>query len=128
LTERYLADACAIVAFFLAEGSTLTAKGKRLMQGEVFVSPITVWELTRKAAIGKLRLRDAVGSSLSGFLAKHDFKMLPLTWDNAESANNLPPIHKDPMDRMLIVQALSNGLTIITEDTIIPHYGVKTVW
>jgi PIN domain nuclease of toxin-antitoxin system len=77
LTERYLADACAIVAFFLAE---------------------------------------------------HGFKMLPLTWDNAESANKLPPIHQDPMDRMLIAQALDNGLTIITEDAVIPHYGVKTIW
>ena len=77
MTERYLADACAIVAFFLAE---------------------------------------------------HGFKMLPPTWDNAESANKLPPIHQDPMDRMLIAQALDNGLTIITEDAVIPHYGVKTIW
>jgi PIN domain nuclease of toxin-antitoxin system len=51
-----------------------------------------------------------------------------LSWDTAERANDLPMIHKDPMDRTLIAAALERGLTIISDDTVFAAYGVPTLW
>ncbi len=51
-----------------------------------------------------------------------------MTPSDAERANTLPPIHKDPMDRMLIAQALNAGMTIVTIDRLFATYGVRTVW
>jgi PIN domain nuclease of toxin-antitoxin system len=69
-----------------------------------------------------------VRGSFADYLISKGFDPLPFTWADAERANLLPPIHKDPMDRMLIAQALNAGLTIITIDRLFDQYGVRTVW
>ena len=109
----YLADACALLAYFSRMG-VLSAAGRAAMRGEVFVSPVTVWELTHKAGAGKLPPLPTENGSFVGWLEAEKFRFQPLTWADAERANRLPPIHKDPMDRMLIAEALNAGLTVIT--------------
>jgi PIN domain nuclease of toxin-antitoxin system len=110
---------------------TMTQAGKHIMEdGDVFVSPITVWEITRKAAQGKLARpvpRDYTGG-FSSWLNDMGYRVLPLTWDDCERANGLPDLHKDPTDRMLIASALGNDMTIVTNDRIIASYGVQTIW
>lgn len=128
MSDGCLADACAIIAFFADGGTTMTEAGVAAMQGDVAISPITVWELTRKAAIGKLQPLPTVGGSFAQWLVEQGFRVQPLTWADTERANALPPIHRDPMDRMLIAQALHADMAVITEDTLYPGYGVKTVW
>jgi PIN domain nuclease of toxin-antitoxin system len=128
VTGSFLADACAVIAFYTGAGRKLSAAARAAMQGRACVSPITVWELTQKIASGKLPPLILGGGSLSQALAHEGFTYLPLTWVDAERANGLPPIHKDPMDRILIAQALSADLTIITIDRLFEGYGVRTVW
>jgi PIN domain nuclease of toxin-antitoxin system len=94
----------------------------------VRVSPITVWEITRKVALGKLPRAWSPYPSLSQLLRAQRFSVQPLGWDEAEAANQLPPHHKDPMDRILIATALMHNLTIVTHDRIFPSYGVSTIW
>jgi PIN domain nuclease of toxin-antitoxin system len=98
--------------------------------GNVFVSPITVWEITRKIALGKLECPapPGFGGSLSEWLRRAGYRILPLTWDACERANALPMYHKDPMDRMLIAAALERGMTVITDNEIFGQYGVATLW
>lgn len=100
------------------------------MRGEeVLVSAVTVWEIARKVAIGKLMpLHDESEGSLVGFLLRRRYRLVPLTPEVAEAANALPPHHADPMDRMLIAAALAEGATIITNDRIFAAYGVPTLW
>jgi PIN domain nuclease of toxin-antitoxin system len=124
----FIADACALLAFFGADGSVMRAAGLSAMRGDVVVSPITVWELTRKAASGKLPPLPTERSGFALHLAALGFGDAPLSWGDAEAANALPPHHRDPMDRMLIATALRADLTIITNDTMFPAYGVRTVW
>ncbi len=62
------------------------------------------------------------------YLVTRGFQTLPLAWADAERANAPPPIHKDPMDRMLIAQALNAELTIITIGRLFEGYGARTVW
>jgi PIN domain nuclease of toxin-antitoxin system len=126
VTERYLADACALIVFFAA-GPMSQAVQQVMGDGDVAVSAITVWEITRKAALGKLP-SDWGEGGLSGLLQRQGFRPLPLAWSDAQLANTLPPIHKDPMDRMLIAQALRHDMRIITNDRVFDGYGVKTVW
>ena len=72
----------------------------------VFVSAASAWEAAIKEALGRLRLPDrfAVGVEESGF------EQLAVTFDHAERAGALPPHHRDPFDRMLLAQALEEGL------------------
>lgn len=123
-----LADACALVTFFARDSAGMTVAGVAAMQGDVAVSAITVWELTRKASLGKLPPLPATEGSFAQWLASGGFRVQPLTWADAERANGLPPFHKDPMDRMLIAQALNADLPVITNDALFAQYGVRTIW
>ena len=126
MAELYLADACALIVF-MAEGTMSPAMRAVMETGDVAVSPVTVWEITRKASIGKLLAQWQPGT-LEALLTRQGFSQAPLTWDDAERANTLPPVHKDPMDRMLIAQALRLGAVIVTSDRLFEGYGVTTLW
>jgi PIN domain nuclease of toxin-antitoxin system len=127
----FLADACALIVFHGYGGQSMSDGGKRAMgHGDVFVSPITVWEIARKVALGKLPRPTPPGfnGSLSEWLRQAGYRVIPLSWDDCERANALPMHHKDPMDRMLIASALDRAMTVITDDDVFAHYGVSTVW
>jgi PIN domain nuclease of toxin-antitoxin system len=128
VTGTFLADACAVIAFYTDTGKALSGAGRAAMRDRACVSPITVWELTQKIASGRLPPLVLGGGSLARALTHEGFTYQPLTWADAERANALPPLHKDPMDRMLIAQALNAGLTIVTIDRLFEGYGVRTVW
>lgn len=90
---------------------------------EVFVSVVSAWEIEIKRAKGKLStsmpLRDA--------LAEQRFKALPVTLRDVLGVESLPRRHSDPFDRMLVVQAQFEGLTLITSDREVRHYPVATL-
>ena len=98
------------------------------MQGGVAVSPVIVRELTRKASLGRLPPLPATNGSFARWLAAQGFRVRPLTLADTERANALPSIHKDPIDRMLIAQALNAEMPVVTDDALYAAYGVKTVW
>jgi PIN domain nuclease of toxin-antitoxin system len=126
----YLADACALIVY-LGDPSApqiMTRSAAIMRSTAVRVSPITVWEITNKAAAGKLPAVWGHWESLSHVLRAQDFEFHALTWEDAEAANRLPNHHRDPMDRMLIATALRSDLTIITNDSIFSLYGVRTIW
>jgi PIN domain nuclease of toxin-antitoxin system len=124
----HIADACALVDFLLEPLSTMTVESERALERSAQISSVTVWELTRKANLGKLRPLPSLDGSFARYLQQRGFGVLPLDWEDAEAANRLPPLHKDPMDRMLIAQALRRDLTVITDDRMFSAYGVRTVW
>jgi PIN domain nuclease of toxin-antitoxin system len=126
VTGRYLADACALIVFYAA-GAMSRMVQQVMREGDVAVSAVTVWEITRRAALGKLP-SDWGEDGLAGLLQRQGFRPLPLSWSDAERANGLSPIHKDPTERMLIAQAMRHRLEIITNDRLFDDYGVKTVW
>ena len=127
LTSEALADACALVAYF-SKAKGMSRTGCDAIESGALVSPITVWELTLKASAGRLPHLPTSNDSFGGWLLERGLRIQPLTWADAERANRLPPIHKDPMDRILIAQALNAGLTIITNDRSFAAYGVATIW
>lgn len=90
----------------------------------VFVSAATAWEISIKRALGKLRT--PAGDYLEE-LRRHRFTPLDITSEHALAVEGLPPHHADPFDRMLVAQAQIEGLTLITHDSRIQAYDVRTI-
>jgi PIN domain nuclease of toxin-antitoxin system len=92
-------------------------------RNEILVSAASVWEAAIKVAAGRLRmpigLDEAAG--LAGFVE------LAIGWGHARTAVSLPPLHRDPFDRMLVAQALEEGLVLVTRDRAVQQYAVPTL-
>jgi PIN domain nuclease of toxin-antitoxin system len=86
----------------------------------IFVSAASIWEAAIKAALGKLDMPEALAVAV----VDEGFEPLPVTFEHAEAAGGLPPHHRDPFDRMLVAQALGEGLTLVTHDPAFAPYGV----
>ncbi len=90
---------------------------------EVFVSAATSWELSVKEAAGKLILHDSVPLLVERF----GFIELPITLKHGKAAAALPLLHKDPFDRMLVAQAMLEGMVLLTVDERLGDYPVATL-
>jgi PIN domain nuclease of toxin-antitoxin system len=113
--------------WWLAEDAKLSAGARQAVAdpaSTVHVSAATVWELSIKASLGKL---DLDGADLLEEIEENDFVELPMTARHALAAATLPRHHDDPFDRMLIAQALLEGLTLVTRDSAFRAYGVAIV-
>jgi PIN domain nuclease of toxin-antitoxin system len=90
----------------------------------VVVSAVSAWEIAIKRAHGKLRFPDAI----TDVVDRYGFVPLPVTLRHADLLRDLPTHHPDPFDRLLIAQALEEGLTILTSDRVFELYRVPVAW
>jgi PIN domain nuclease of toxin-antitoxin system len=95
---------------------------------EIHVSIASYWEIAIKYSSGKLALPDAPERFLQLHQEKIGAEVLPLDEESVLHVTRLPDIHKDPFDRILICQAIVHGMVLITPDTRIPRYPVRTAW
>jgi PIN domain nuclease of toxin-antitoxin system len=112
--------------WWLAEDPKLGAEARQAIADPasiVHVSAATIWELSIKAALGKL---DLDGADLVEEIEENDFIELPMTARHSAAAA-LPRHHEDPFDRMLIAQAQIEGLTMVTRDAAFRDYGIALV-
>ncbi len=112
-----------IVIWWLTDDPTLSEDVKSTLDHEpdVYISPATLWEVAIKQAIGKLR----EPADLPERIRDSGFRELPITFAHAIAADRLPPIHRDPLDRMLVAQARCEDLTLVTRDADIQKYEVS---
>jgi len=96
---------------------------------DVFVSAVSTWEVSIKIAIGKLRLPDDQDPSiyLPTSIRRAGLSTLSITPEHTYGVSSLVKHHADPFDRLLIAQARSAGLTIVTSDSMISRYDVPTI-
>ena len=85
------------------------------------------WEMAIKNNIGKLELPDSILRIMEVCVGK-SFLLLEIKAPHLDLLSKLPMIHKDPYDRLLVCQAMSEGLTLITIDEHIIKYNVETLW
>jgi PIN domain nuclease of toxin-antitoxin system len=90
----------------------------------VWVSAVSGWEASIKAALGKLRLDEP----FSILLHADDFTELPVTVRHTEQLAMLPMHHVDPFDRMIAAQSLVERATVVTHDRSFAPYGVPVIW
>ena len=90
----------------------------------VWVSAVSGWEASIKAARGRLRLDE----KFRILVAADQFTELPVSLTHTERQLDLPPHHADPFDRLLVAQALVEKATLVTHDRAIAPYGVPVIW
>jgi PIN domain nuclease of toxin-antitoxin system len=95
---------------------------------EAWLSSATVWELGIKAAIGRLSLPVPLRELVRRAVVDGGVRVLDVTPGHALRASELPMLHKDPFDRMLIAQAMTERMTLATRDGQLDGYGVATFW
>ena len=123
-----LLDTCALLALSRGE---LPGAATRALQAaqEAWVSSISPWEVAIKSAGGKLRIKEPPFLWFLGLCERHTLREVPIEARIVCAAAVLPPIHRDPFDRVLVALAQANALTVLTSDQSIPRYpGVKTLW
>jgi PIN domain nuclease of toxin-antitoxin system len=94
-----------------------------MRENEVFVSVISPWEVAIKRSKRKLRAPDDLGDAVEA----HRFQLLPVLLRHTKAIGSLPNHHGDPFDRMLVAQAITDGLTLVTSDRLLLHYPVATL-
>ncbi len=99
----------------------------RGLDNEVYLSVVSLWEAIIKHQLGKLPLPQPPEIYLPKQRALHQIYSLSIDEASVSQLANLPPIHRDPFDRMLICQAIENGLTIVTVDNMICNYPVPVL-
>jgi PIN domain nuclease of toxin-antitoxin system len=119
---KYLLDTH-VLLWWLANDPALTPDHRRVIidkRNVCFISAATVWEIGIKAGLGKLEI---AGEYLE-VARSQGFLELPISWAHAQLVRQLPDHHKDPFDRLLISQTISEGMTLLTVDENIRKYNI----
>ena len=131
MTASVLLDTHSFLWWMSQRGARLSPSARDVILPEstqVLISVVTAWELALKAGAGRLDLPEPVERYLPRRIRRHRLKVLDITLEHAIRAGRLPPIHRDPFDRMLVAQAQVEGIPIVTNDPAITRYDVETIW
>lgn len=110
-----------LLLWAVSEPKKLSAHARqRIDEAEVFVSAASIWEVSIKAALGKLTADPA---QLLAEIEPAGFRLLPVTGQHAAAVAQLPALHNDPFDRMLVAQAKTEPLILLTNDSVLGGYG-----
>ena len=127
---KLLLDTCSFL-WFLADAPELSAKARAAIldpANSVYLSAVSAWEIGRKYAKGDLELPGRPESLIPQVRTDSGILSLPLSEEEAISAEKLPLLHKDPFDRMIIAQALMQGMVVVTPDRAFEPYPVRLLW
>jgi PIN domain nuclease of toxin-antitoxin system len=123
---RVLLDTHALL-WALSNDARLSPTARRVIldpANDVLVSVVSAWEMATKSALGKLR----TPNNLEQVMAEAGFIQRLVLFEDCTRLRTLPHLHRDPFDRMLVCQALGEGIPIVTCDEAIPSYPVQTIW
>ena len=98
------------------------------ISSELYISAVSSWEITIKAGTGKLTLPERPSEFVIRAIQLMSLRLLDITHTHVAALENLPNYHQDPFDRMLIAQARSEELVLLTTDHNFDKYGVETFW
>ncbi len=127
---RFLLDTCAFL-WIITDDEELSEQARGFFTdpgNEVYLSAVSVWEMSVKFSLGRLPLPEAPERFIPSQRERHSVASLPLDERAALHLHKLPRHHRDPFDRMLICQAIQHDLTILTPDSLITQYAVRTTW
>jgi len=95
----------------------------------IVFSAVSSWEAQIKAGLGKLVLEESLRKIVERELVANRWEVLPVTLEHTWRLDQLPPLHRDPFDRLLVAQSLVEKLTVLTRDPLVAQYpGVKVAW
>ena len=126
---KLLLDTCSFL--WLAGGGSLSvaaAAAVRDPANDVFLSAVSTWEIATKYRSGRLPLPEPPERLIPTERRLRGVADLAFDEESALQVLRLPPLHRDPYDRMLISQAIAGGLAIVTPDPLITQYPVRVIW
>lgn len=94
---------------------------------DLLLSAATIWEISIKVGLGKLTLSGPFGAWMSRAVAGLALTILPITVTYADAQAALPWHHRDPFDRLIVAQALTDHTPIISADPVLDQYGVSRI-
>jgi PIN domain nuclease of toxin-antitoxin system len=92
------------------------------------VSPASYWEIAIKISLGKYRLYDPYGSFMDRAITGNGFEILAIEPAHTEVLTTLPFHHRDPFDRLIVAQAIAEGVSILSSDSALDPYGITRHW
>jgi PIN domain nuclease of toxin-antitoxin system len=95
---------------------------------ELILSVASAWEMQLKIMLGKLALRKPLRSVIEDWIDQNAILILPVQLEHVFRLDTLSSHHKDPFDRLLIAQAIADGLTIVTHDRVFALYNIPIIW
>ena len=118
-----------VLIWLLSESSLLSENARKELESgnKIYVSIASLWEIAIKRAIGKLKLSYTIKDIVSK-CEKYKIDIMQIKPEHLDYIDNLPDIHNDPFDRLIISQALTENMSLITKDNTIPRYPVKVIW
>lgn len=115
-----------VALWWLSEPATLSGEALEVIsdgRNRVLLSAVSVWEAAIKAAAGRLTMPESFAEAAEA----EGIEELAICSRHAARAATLPPLHRDPFDRLLVAQALEEGLVIVTRDSLVRQYAVATL-
>ena len=95
---------------------------------EIYISAVSAWEITIKYQIGRLELPEPPQQYVPNRMAMHRFLAMPIQVSHTLQISALPPLHKDPFDRLLIAQSQMENIPLITADDALRNYDIEIIW
>jgi PIN domain nuclease of toxin-antitoxin system len=127
---RLLLDTHALL-WFLLDDAKLSGNARSLITdpaNDPLVSPASCWEIAIKISLGKYALEQDFAEFMEGQIAANDLTILPITVKHTAAVATLPFHHRDPFDRLLIAQAIVEGVPVLSNDPVFDLYPVERMW
>ena len=126
---KLLLDTCTFL-WIVADAPEISRRARDLFRtadNEVYLSAASAWEIAVRHGLGKLPLPDAPDRFVREMREAHGIASLPVDEESALHVSRLPALHRDPFDRLLICEAIQEGVPLVTSDEIILRYPLKTL-
>jgi len=127
---KVLLDTCAFL-WFIIDDPRLSSGAREIIvepDNDVYLSSVSAWEISLKHALGRLPLPESPVLFVPRQRERHGIEPLPLDEVAALHHHKLQVLHKDPFDRMLICQAITGSMALLTPDDLIAQYPVRCLW
>lgn len=127
---KFIADTHAFI-WFITDSEQLSPKAKTLLESpenERILSAASVWEIAIKTSLGKLSFKKPLEQFLPEQIRLNYFQVLNISADHALRVASLPMLHRDPFDRMIVAQGITENLPILSNDTALDDYGIRRLW
>ncbi len=127
---KILLDTCTFL-WLSSQPGELSATARAALENrenEILLHQISVLEIVIKCASGRLTLTAPPSAFIRDSIERHDLRYISLDDETVFNLGKVPPVHRDPFDRLLVSHALLNGLTVATPDPFIHRYPVRALW
>ncbi|BFU96565.1 MAG: twitching motility protein PilT [Nitrospira sp.] len=127
---KCLLDTCTFL-WIIADAKELSGAVRETFANpvnEIFLSAVSVWELSIKHSLGRLPVPGMINRFVAEQREHHQITPLPLHEGAALHLHKLPTLHRDPFDRMLVCQAIEHDCVLLTPDPLLTQYPIRTLW